>query len=136
ERAPRLEAALDDLGERRTRHEHALVDEKLEAREPCLVDQIGERLALADATLGDGNGTRGELDRRRLAPLNFEPLLQMPEEQERLVASVVRTVAEEDRMRIEVLGERSDPCVAIAGAAQTCFQVFRRHAARIITLVR
>ena len=49
ERAPRLEPALEDLGERRSRDEHALVHVELEPREPRLVQQVRERLTLLGA---------------------------------------------------------------------------------------
>lgn len=45
----RAEAIVDQLADRRTRHQHALVDVEFHAAEPGLVGQVGDRDALVDA---------------------------------------------------------------------------------------
>ena len=46
---PRREAGVDQFGERRTRHDHALVDFELEPGEPHAAHQVGGRDSSLDA---------------------------------------------------------------------------------------
>src|SRR5262245_17976048 len=77
QRAPRLEASLDELREWRARHEHALVDVKLQTGEPRFVQQVSERLALGYAARGDGERVLRELEGWRRCRIDLAPTLLM-----------------------------------------------------------
>src|SRR5690606_15325304 len=47
----RLESVVDQLGDRRTRHQHTLIDVERHAAEPRLLQEIGKRLACCHALL-------------------------------------------------------------------------------------
>ncbi len=95
---PRLIAALDQLADRRTRDQHALVDLEVEAGEADAPEQIGRRLATADpkaqqtqhrVALARGH-RRFEIDRRQI-----EWQVQGVQRQEiGLVERIVSAVAE------------------------------------------
>jgi hypothetical protein len=131
-RAPGREATLDGLRQRRARHEYTLVDEKAQVREPSLSEQICERLAIRPPPDREIERRRKHVTRRSSAPIDLAPPLQMTQQPERLVAGVVRAVAEDEVVSLEIVRERGDRSVAVARPEQPRFELRWRHGPRII----
>ena len=103
-------------GERGTSTRSSTV--KRRSGEPCLAENIGERLALGDSAHGEIERRARHRRRRRRAPFDVAPFLEMTQQPKRFVARVVGAVTEHEIVRREELRERRNCLVAAARALQ------------------
>ena len=102
---PGIEPDLDQLGDRRARHQHLFIDPELQSREPGAPDQIGRRHALDDPAFDEfadahplGRGEPAVAEVRGQIGVEVQGAQH---QQRRLVDGVVGAVPEVEAGRVE-----------------------------------
>jgi hypothetical protein len=95
---PGLEAVLKQLGNRGSRHQHALVHVELESREKCPASEIGQRHPSLDSPAQQRVDARAAPRSQELAVRSAALLVRQARREKnelgRLVARIVRAVTE------------------------------------------
>ena len=114
---------LDELGERRARHQHALIDVEAQAREPGLVGEIGERHAFGDAAREQRLDTRGLRGRGATSQHPWRRVVRQSHRVEHqgrgLIARIVGAMAEEHARTTQATFHRGDQLAAAVCAVLT-----------------